>query len=291
MNPLGIHALVWAADLQADSVRRMLVHTRQAGYDLIELSLHELVGLDLGLTREMLEESHLQVGCSRGLRLDADVSSEDPACVERGIALLREGIDTTAALGGHYFGGILYSAMAKYPGPLSPRGRRNAEDAVLRMAEYAARKEVTIGLEVVNRYETNQLNTARQALDMLDRIQAPNVVVHLDTYHMNIEEVDFMQPVLACGKHLGYVHIGESNRGYLGSGTVDFTQFFKALRAIDYQGVVTFESFSTSVVTPELVSALAIWRNPWTDGMDLAIHAHGFMQAGLHAAGTRVAHG
>jgi Xylose isomerase-like TIM barrel len=64
-----------------------------------------------------------------------------------------------------------------------------------------------------------------------------NVVVHLDTYHMNIEEPDFMQPVLACGKRLGYVHIGESNRGYLGSGTVDFAQSFKALAAIDYQGV------------------------------------------------------
>lgn len=114
-----------------------------------------------------------------------------------------------------YFGGILYGAMARYPGPLSAKGRGNATDAIKRMADFALKKGVTLGLEVVNRYESNQIKTALQALDMLDRVNAPNVVVHLDTYHMNIEEADFMQPVLACGKRLGYVHIGESNRGCL----------------------------------------------------------------------------
>jgi D-psicose/D-tagatose/L-ribulose 3-epimerase len=152
------------------------------------------------------------------------------------------------------------------------------------MAEFAAKKGVTLGLEVVNRYESNQLNTAAQALEMLDRIDAPNVVVHLDTYHMNIEEEDFMKPVLLCGKRLGYVHIGESHRGYLGTGTIDFETFFKALAKIDYQGVVTFESFSSTVVNEELSNALAIWRNLWGDGMDLAKHARQFMADGIQAA-------
>jgi D-psicose/D-tagatose/L-ribulose 3-epimerase len=101
---------------------------------------------------------------------------------------------------------------------------------------------------------------------------------------MNIEESDFMQPVLACGKRLGYVHIGESNRGYLGSGTVDFPQFFKALAMIDYQGVITFESFSSTVVNEDLSNALAIWRNLWDDGLNLATHAHQYMANSLHAA-------
>ncbi len=65
------------------------------------------------------------------------------------------------------------------------------------------KKDVTLGLEVVNRYESNLLNTASQALGMLDEVNAPNVVGHLDTYHMNIEESNFVQPVLACGKRLG----------------------------------------------------------------------------------------
>jgi len=284
MNPLGIHALVWAGDLSAESTRHVIRQTKAAGYDLVELSLHGPKVMDLALTRDLLQEHGLGLGCSRGLTFAADVSSEDPACVARGMAMLEEGVTITAALGGRYFGGILYGAMAKYPGVLSAQGRRNATDAVKRMADFALAKGVTLGLEVVNRYESNQLNTALQALDMLDRVDAPNVVVHLDTYHMNIEENDFMQPVLACGKRLGYVHIGESHRGYLGTGTIDFETFFKALAAIDYQGVVTFESFSSTVVNEDLSNALAIWRNLWGDGMDLAVQARSFMAEGLSAA-------
>ena len=80
------------------------------------------------------------------------------------------------------------------------------------------------------------------------------------------------------------MHIGESNRGYLGTGTIDFKQFFHALAMIDYQGVITFESFSSTVVNEVLSNTLSIWRNLWTDSMDLAIHAREFMANGLHAA-------
>lgn len=284
MNLLGIHALVWAGDLSPASTRRIITQTRQAGYDLLELSLHGPRLMDLGLTRAMLQEHQLQLACSRGLTFDADVSSEDPACVARGLALLEEGIGITAALGGRYLGGILYGAMAKYPAPLSARGRAHAADALRRAADFALAQGVTLGLEVVNRYESNQINTALQALELIDRIDAPNVVVHLDTYHMNLEEADFLQPVLACKNRLGYVHIGESHRGYLGSGTVNFAQFFGALARIGYQGVITFESFSSTVVNEDLSSALAIWRNLWSDGMDLAVHARQFMGRAIEAA-------
>ncbi|SAK76970.1 sugar phosphate isomerase/epimerase family protein [Caballeronia ptereochthonis] len=290
MNKLGVHALVWAGDLTPESTRKVISQTRAAGFDLVELSLHGPKVMDLALTRDLLQEHELDIGCSRGLTFDADVSSEDAATVARGVALLEEGITITAELGGSYFGGILYGAMAKYSAPVTKQGRRNAVDSLSHIADFALRKNVTLGLEVVNRYESNLLNTASQALALIDEVNAPNVVVHLDTYHMNIEESDFMQPVLECGKRLGYVHIGESNRGYLGSGTIDFSQFFHALAMIDYQGVVTFESFSSTVVNEQLSNALAIWRNLWDDGMDLAKHAREFIAGGINAAAKARAH-
>ena len=290
MNAIGVHALVWAGDLAPDSARKIVEKTKQAGYDLIELSLHGPELMDPVLMRDLLQEKNLRVGCSRGLTFAADVSSEDAQVVAKGVAMLEEGIDITRRIGGSYFGGILYGAMAKYGHPCSPAGRRNAIHAVRRVADFAGERGVTLGLEVVNRYESNLLNTANQALAFLDEVGKPNVCVHLDTYHMNIEEQDFMQPVLACGKKLGYVHVGESHRGYLGSGTINFGQFFNALAAIDYQGVVTFESFSSAVVNEQLSNALAIWRNLWEDGMDLAVHAHAFMKTGLAAARQGAAH-
>jgi D-psicose/D-tagatose/L-ribulose 3-epimerase len=290
MNKLGVHALVWAGDLTRESTRKVLSSTKEAGFDLAELSLHGPKVMDLSFTRDMLQEYGLEVGCSRGLTFEADVSSEDAATVARGVAMLEEAITITSEIGGKYFGGILYGAMAKYSAPVTRKGRQNAIDSIKRIADFALKKDVKLGLEVVNRYESNLLNTASQALALIDEVGAPNVGVHLDTYHMNIEESDFMQPVLLCGDRLAYVHIGESNRGYLGSGTIDFSQFFHALAMVDYQGVVTFESFSSTVVNEQLSNALAIWRNLWDDGMDLAKHAREFMAGGINAAAKAKAH-
>jgi len=148
---------------------------------------------------------------------------------------------------------------------------------------------ITLGLETVNRYESNLLNTAAQTLELIEAIGEDNVVVHLDTYHMNIEEVDVRSPVLAWGDRLGYMHVGESHRGYLGTGTIDFPTLFEALAEIDYQGTITFESFSSTVVAPNLSTMLAIWRNLWSDGMDLACHARQFIDQGLKTSSRSLA--
>lgn len=151
--------------------------------------------------------------------------------------------------------------------------------------------DITIGLEFVNRYESNLLNTVQQTLDYMDEVGEDNVVVHADVYHMNIEENGFRDPLLLCGDRLGYVHIGESNRGYLGAGTIDFPEVFAALVDMGYDGTITFESFSSAVVDPNMSNTLAIWRNLWGDGMDLATHALDFMNTGMNRArdtiGTR----
>ena len=288
MNLLGIHALVWAGDVTPASVEKIIRQSSQAGFGLVEFSLHEPEPLDVAQTRAVLREHKMQVACSRGLAFDADVSSEDPAVVARGRALLVQAVELTHALGGSYFGGVPYSALGKYPGPPTSLGRAHVVETLRELSGLAKAKGVTLGLEVVNRYETNLLNTARQALDLIDEIGADNIVVHLDTYHMNIEEVDFVQPVLACGDRLGYVHVGESHRGYLGSGTIDFSGFFKALAKIVYQGPITFESFSSTVVAAGLSNNLAVWRNLWDNGMDLACHANSYVKALAQGAGLGV---
>lgn len=111
--------------------------------------------------------------------------------------------------------------------------------------------------------------------------------IHLDSYHMNIEENGFASPVREVGDRLGYVHIGENRRGYLGSGHIDFDAFFDALGEIGYAGPITFESFSSALVMPGLSADLAIWRNLWDDQVDLARHAHTFMRNQLTRTTSR----
>lgn len=272
-NPIGVHALVWVGDTAPESIARAAADTKQAGFDLLELSLHDADHLDTAAARQQLEQAGLGVVCSRGLAVDADVSSGDPAVVDRGVRLLGESLRITHGLGGNLLTGALYSALGKYSAPLSEAGRRNAVSALREIALEASNLGLRIGLEVCNRYETHVINTARAALRMADDIGADNVVIHLDTYHMNIEEDDFASPVRDVGDRLGYVHVGENHRGYLGSGHLDFTQFFDALASIGYAGPITFESFSSTVVSRTLSNDLAIWRNLWSDGHHLAAHA------------------
>ena len=98
-NPLGIHCLVWAGDTSRASVERAVKQTAAAGFDLLELSLHDMDNLDVDHARGLLQEAGLQMSCSRGLAFDADVSSTDPTVVERGAKLLQASLATTAALG------------------------------------------------------------------------------------------------------------------------------------------------------------------------------------------------
>jgi D-psicose/D-tagatose/L-ribulose 3-epimerase len=281
MNPLGIHALVWAEGWSEDECRRAVTLTKETGYDLIEIPLLEPAEVDAEMTRRVLEEAELAASCSLGLDFDRDVSSPDPTVAARGEELLEQAVDVTAAIGASFLGGVVHSAMGKYLAPPSERGRRNCVEALRRVAERAQRHGVTIGAEPVNRYESNLVNTAEQALALIDEIGAPNVVVHLDAYHMNIEEANLADPVRACGERLGYVHVGESHRGYLGTGTVAFGELFGALAETGYEGPLTFESFSTAVVSERFATALAVWRDPWRDGRALASHAREFILAQL----------
>jgi len=283
-NPLGIHALVWAGDTSRSSVDRAITKTAEAGFDLLEFSLHDLDNLDIADARHRLESAGLQVACSRGLAFDADVSSDDTAVVERGARLLTESLAATAVLGAEILTGAVYSALGKYPRPVTERGRRNAISVLASLAREARGRDVTLGLEICNRYETNVVTTARQALRLADAIGEDNVVIHLDTYHMNIEEDDLVRPVQEVGERLGYVHIGENHRGFLGSGHIDFTGFFHVLADIGYRGPITFESFSSAVLAPDLSHNLAIWRDMWSDGEQLAAHARQFLVSQLNVA-------
>jgi D-psicose/D-tagatose/L-ribulose 3-epimerase len=284
VNPLGIHALVWTRGWSEDECRRAVGLTKETGFDVIEIPLLDPSRVDAAMTRRVLEETELAASCSLGLDFDTDVSSSDPAVSARGEELLSRAIGVTSAIGATFLGGVVHSAMGKYLSPASERGRRNCVEALKRLAERAEREGVTIGVEAVNRYESNLVNTAEQAMALVEEVAAQNLVVHLDTYHMNIEEANFGDPVRACSDQLGYVHIGEGHRGYLGTGTVDFAEFFGALVETDYGGPLTFESFSTAVISERFATALAVWRDPWQDGRDLAAHARRFIVDQLSAA-------
>ncbi len=289
-NKLGLHGFVWEAGWNHEQCARAIANTAALGYDLIEASVLDPAAIDVDFTRRELEKSGLGLTFSLGLDAQSDISSGDDDKTRRGERLLGEFVSIARDLGATHICGILYSAFQKYHAPAVPSGVARAVEVIRAAGEKAAASGIVLGMEVVNRYETNVLNTASQGVEFCRRVGLANVKVHLDCYHMNIEEADVGAAILEAGAYLGYFHTGDSNRGYLGSGSIDFGRIFRALVRSGYGGPITFESFSSKVVGQPLEGILGIWRNLWDDGHDLAAHAKQFTEAHLKSARMAVEH-
>lgn len=283
---IGCHASVWTGSFDAEGLEVAFRGTAEAGFDLIELPIFDPAGWDIATTRDLAREYGLAVSASLGLTDEVNISAEDPEQVRRGEDHLGAVLQILHELGSTHLCGVIYGPMKKHMRPASALEVTNGQAALGRLAERAAQLGIRMGLEVVNRYETNILNTAAQAMEYVGAIGADNLGVHLDTYHMNIEEPDLFTPVLAAAQRLEYVHIGESHRGYLGTGSVDFDSFFRALHHTGYDGPIVFESFSSAVVDPQLTATLGIWRNLWRDSADLGRHANTYIRTALRSNQT-----
>lgn len=288
MNPLGVHALVLVDRWKEPDSEHAIVAAAGHGFQILEIPLRDPSAVDVQRTRRQLERSHVRPVASVDLTFTSDISSGDPENVARGEARLNLALSVARDLGAGLLTGVLHSARGRYHAAPTEAGRWNCIRVLNRLAERAAQSDIRIGLQPVNRYESNFINTAAQALELIEHIDAPNLVVHLASYHMNLEEGDPAGAIERAGERLGYVHMSESHRGYLGTGTVDFGALFRALAKIGYQGAITFEAYSAGTGDPQLSAEVAVWRSLWTDRDDLARHARQFMAAECGAAAHRI---
>lgn len=287
MGRLGIHSFVWTGGQTQQGLEDALEKSAQHGYRTIEFAYLRPELFDLDRLARKAQSLDMEIGVTMGLPRDKDVSSTDTDTVKAGKLMLADAVRAVRDIGGNKLGGILYSAHTKYDRQPTPDGWKNSVEAIAETAEIASDAGVDVVLEVVNRFESNLLNTTAQGLKFLEDTGRDDVRLHLDTFHMNIEEANPAAAIRLAGDKLGYFHIGESNRGYLGDGVIDFDRIFDALLDIEYQRDIVFESFSAAVVDESLTRACAIWRDTWTDNDPLAAHAKGFIDQKMAEAERR----
>ena len=175
-------------------------------------------------------------------------------------------LDVAHALGCNTLTGVTYSTLGYRSGAAPTEAEYDAIARALKpVARRAANYGMTLGLEPCNRYETHLLNTAAQARALIDRIDEPAVMIHLDTYHANIEEKSFADALADGGGRVRYVHLSESDRGVPGSGNVHWRSVMTALKGAHFSGDLVMEFFVTSM--PQLAAALSVWR-PVASGAD-----------------------
>lgn len=255
MIRFGMHFSLWAPAWTREAAEIAVPEAARHGLQLIEIPVLAPEAIDVGHARALLDRHGIAASASLCLPADA-MAPVDP---EAATAFLMRALDTAHALGCRFLGGVTYSALGYKSGrPPTDGEYDNIVRALRPVADRAAGLGIEIGLEPCNRYETHLLNTARQTLDLMARIDRPNLVAHLDTYHMNIEEQGAGGGIRTAGKAASYIHLSESHRGVPGTGTVDWPGLFAALAETGFDGDLVVESFVT--LPPEIAAALCVWR-------------------------------
>ena len=255
MTRLGMHFSLWSATWTEASAEAAVPEAARYGIEVIEIPLLAPERIAVAHARDLLAAHRIAPAASLCLPPDR-LATQDPAAARD---VLLAAIEVAHALGCTFLGGVTYSALGHRTGA-PPTGKEyDAIVAALQPAARAARaRGMLLGLEPCNRYETHLLNTAAQTLALLDRIGEANAVVHLDTYHMNIEEKGIGAAFRLAGARAPYIHLSESDRGVPGTGTIDWEDAFAALAETGFSGDLVVESFVT--LPPEIAAALCVWR-------------------------------
>jgi len=235
------------------TITENLLQAAKLGYDAIEVHTRETAQLDYDEIEKIVASSGVKVCMVITGRLNTEgkcsLIDDRPYVVNAAIEGMKQYIDMASKLNadiviGWVRGNIPQGGNKEY------YFNRLAQNLKI-LAEYGKQKNVKLNIEVINRYEINTFNTAKETVDFIEKYDIPNCYVHLDTFHMNIEEKDFKEAISICKSKLGYVHIADNTRWYPGSGQIDFKQIVNCLEKVGYTGYLSVECLPC----PDKVSA------------------------------------
>ena len=273
MPTFGTTILSFIPCWSADGGRFAIEKTAEYGFDMMEIILPASLDFDSKTVKKQLQEKQITGRCSLNLPADCHI----PFYPEKATVIIKAALDKVADMDGDFLGGVLHSAIAQFTGqPCTKQERIIVQQVFTEVAAYARERNITIAPEPVNRYESYVFSAAGEVLEMIDSIGTDNIGLHLDTFHMNIEERNFYDPVINAGNRLKHLHITESDRGMTGEGNVHWDDLFRGLAEINYQGPLVLENFSSQI--KELVGPTFLWRPSKYNSEDLAKGSLAFMR-------------
>ncbi len=276
---VGMNMLLWGTHITPAHIP-VFRKLAEYGFDGVEIPVGPQSEVELRSMASACDALDLRRTASAFVGEDTNPISPDPAIRAAARDNLKRSIDMAALIGAPILIGGIYQAHKYFTGCGATRDEWQwSADYLRECGEYAAQAGVSLGLEVLNRFEVFLINTAADCRRMVEEVGLDNVGVHYDTHHANIEEPEPAQALAAAGERLNHVHLSESHRGTLGSGQVDWQGNFDALRDMDYSGWLVIEAFGTS--DPGLAMAANVWRNAFESPEQLARDGIAFIRQRL----------
>lgn len=255
---IGIHQHVFTHKMTKDNLD-ILNMVSEMGFESIDLNIRVM---DMEVAKKVgkrAKKLNLNLVGGGSIPSDKMLLSENKDERLEAINYMKSLIDIVYAIGSHYYSGLICAPSGYFTGK-GPTEREIEYSAIglRKIAVYAQKFDVKLCIEPVNRYETYLINTIDSALDLIANIGEINVGLLIDTYHMNIEEKNFREPILKAGKKIFLVHVNENDRGTPGKGHINWDEVFKALKEAAYNNIVSIESFAGTGI--DISRLVAIWR-------------------------------
>jgi D-psicose/D-tagatose/L-ribulose 3-epimerase len=281
---LGINSFLFTSPFTNDSTKLFKTFKRW-GFDSVEIPIEDPSHIDPAHVKRELVKNGLVCGsvCAC-MGPDRDLRGT-PKQQKTGLIYMKQVIDQMVVLDSPSLIGPVYSAVGRADA-VPPNVYKKQWATVVRnlkeLCKYAAQRKKQVCLEPLNRFETDFINTCDQGLKMLKAVGSPALRLHLDTFHMNIEEKNQATSIRKAGRTLGHFHACGSDRGTPGNDHIDWKNIAKALRDIGYDGDVVIESFTTDVKV--IARAAAIWRRIEPTRDEIAVKGLKFLKKTLKPA-------
>lgn len=266
---IGIHLSVFTKSWDED-VLKYIPRVKEIGYDSVEIPLLNPNAFDVKRARKLLKEHNLSVSCGTGLNPLTDITSVEDSIRRNGINHLKKCVDICADLGAKTLNGVIHSPW----GMMVPRSdqdklRTHGVKSLIEVAKYSEKKNITLCLELLNKYESSYLNTIEEGVELIKEVGSSFVKLHVDTFHSNIEEANMYRAIRNNIDHIGHIHFADNHRGTPGTGQIKFDKIMKIVKESNYQNHIVVECF----VLPncEVGNDVNIWRKIESSSEQMAI--------------------
>lgn len=276
----GANTFIWESPFSTLRHLYLLEKVRSFGFEVIEIAVEDPQLIDVVELMRALQENDLGVVVCGVFGPGRNLSSQDVDERKSAATYLKWLIDAAAELGSAVVCGPMYSAVGKPHLPELADQREEWQLAVIGLQDacrYATSKDVKLAFEPLNRFETDMVNVVQQGLSLIEEVGMPNLGLHLDTFHMHLEEKDSAEAVRQANNHLFHFHACENDRGTPGTGQVNWKGIFQALNEVSYAGDVVIESFTPEVKS--IAAAVCIWREIAPDQDTLAREGLSFLRS------------
>ena len=275
----GASTFIWSSPFSDGNVHELAQRVAGLGFDVLEICLEDPALVTADAVNAAAADAGVSVSVCGAFGPERDVSHEDPDTRRFAREYLKGCVDLAVATGSPHVVGPMYSATGKAR-LLSPAERLEqrawAAESLREVGEYAGERGIALGLEPLNRFETDMVNTVEQGLELCEEIGLANVGLLLDTFHMNIEEKNLAAAIRVAGDRIVHFHACENDRAAPGAGHVPWEGVFEALRAVEYDKQVVIESFTPEI--KEIARAVSTWRPVAQSGDALAAEGLQFLQ-------------